>query len=114
MRGTYDFVNNDEFAYWVDLVEPDIHALESGDLDEIDYSNINISPCLLGKVLEELGYDESHGEFDKETMYVYYYSSITHKKLCMIADIEIFGLTLNICEEESESEEYDAYYYSEQ
>ena len=113
MRGTYNFEDKNEFYYWIDVVKPALCKLESGELDEVDYSNDNISPCLLGKVLEELGYSESHGEFDKETMYVYYYSSITHKKLCIIADIEIFSLNLSICEEEAEDEEYDAYYYLE-
>ena len=105
MRGKYDFEDKNELYYWMDVIEPALYMLESGELDEVDYYNDNLSPCLLGKVLESLGNEEGEGEFCKENLYVNYYNTVTHRKVLLYADIETFALALISGYDESEDEE---------
>lgn len=105
MRGKYDFEDKNELYYWMDAIEPALCMLESDKLDEVDYSKYDLSPCLLGKVLEALGYEEGESEFCKENLYVNYYNTVTHQKILLCADIETFSLALISCNDEPENEE---------
>ena len=100
MRGKYNFENKDALYFWMNAIEPALCMLESGELDEVNYSDVNsLSPCLLGQVLEALGYEEGDSEFSKEDLYVNYYNTVTGHKILLHGNVETFGLVLISCEE---------------
>ena len=100
MRGKYSFENKDALYFWMNAIEPALCMLASGELDEVNYSKYDLSPCLLGQVLDALGYEEGDSEFSRGDLYVNYYNTVTGHKILLHGNVETFSLVLVSCDEE--------------
>lgn len=94
MRGKYEFENNQEREFWINLIEGDIDMLESNEIDEISYTNADISPALLAEALEALGYGEDGREYHKTYFFINFSNLETGKHLYIYADSLTFDLAL--------------------
>lgn len=100
MRGRYEFENNQEREFWINLVEGDIDTLESNKIDEVSYTNADISPTLLAETLEALGYEKDGQEYYKTYFFINFSNVETDVRLFIYANNLTFDLALCRCEDE--------------
>ena len=101
MRGKYDFEDKEELYHWADYVLDQLNWLIIEEIDELDFSQCDISPLQLGKVLSLLGYEENNWEYDKEYSWAEYVDPINPTiRIGLSADSDLFKLTLYLIKDE--------------
>ena len=103
-RGYYDFLNEEERLTWEKSVKLAVERmLDESYPQEWDVTNLDISPWLLGKCVESLGWCWWYNTLEREDSWSYYtHSDYPNKLMCIYADSNIFKCTLHVYDKEEE------------
>lgn len=103
-RGHYDFLSEEERLAWEHLVKLAVKSmLDESYPEEWDATNLDISPWLLGKCVESLGWYWWYNTLEREDSWSYYtHPDYPNKLMCIYADSNTFKCTLHVYDQEEE------------